>query len=229
MSEINIYYTKHSHTSQIWLRNLYRLRKHVFADRLNWKVSVNNNLEFDEYDNAHATYLIATWAGIPLASLRLINTLNPYMVEGPFRDFFSCKPPKHRLIAEASRFFVDKTRSRALGLAAIPLNDMLLLAMHNHAAEIGLHSIIAVVSKAMARIIHRAGWHYDVLNTGEASPGEVVLLLDMPVTAHNHQRLLDTIYRKCPQPNANMLQWPSRLPEGDSLDSQARELQLCLA
>lgn len=216
MNAIDFYTLDYSATPHAWVADLYGLRKEVFADRLNWKVNVNNGIEFDEYDNERTTYLIGTWEGIPLAGLRLINTLDPYMVEGPFRDFFRCEPPKHALMAESSRFFVDKIRSRHHGLAQVPLTEMLLLSMHNYAAAKGLGSIITVVSNAMGRIVRNAGWHYDVLDTGEASPGEKVLLLDMPVNELNRQRLLATIARKQPLSAAQASLWPHPLQAGDS-------------
>jgi len=121
-----------------WVAELYGLRKHVFADRLNWRVAVRDGIELDEYDSQNTTYLVGLCDGIPLAGVRLINTLEPYMVEGPFRDFFTCVPPKQALMAESSRFFVDKTRSRKLGLAHLPLTEMLLYSMHDHAERTGL-------------------------------------------------------------------------------------------
>ncbi|UCZ83633.1 acyl-homoserine-lactone synthase [Pseudomonas sp. L5B5] len=196
MDKISFYNIDYTNASQDLLGNLYGLRKEVFADRLNWKVNVCGDQEVDEYDNPFATYLVGAYAGIPLASLRLISTLHPYMMEGPFRGFFSLPSPKHGLIAESSRFFVDKTRSRALGLGRLPLTEMLLLAMHSHAAHAGLESIITVVSQAMSRIVHRAGWHYEILDSGQASPGEQVLLLEMPVTEENARRLRETIIAK---------------------------------
>lgn len=215
MKSIEFHALAYSATPHAWVSDLYGLRKEVFADRLNWKVNINNGIELDEYDNERTTYLIGTWDNIPLAGLRLINTLDPYMVEGPFREFFRCQPPKQALMAESSRFFVDKTRSRQLGLASAPLTEMLLLCMHNHAAGNGLESIITVVSAAMGRIVRNAGWHYEVLDSGEASPGERVLLLNMPVNELNRQQLLAGIARKHPLSPRQASQWPHRLPPLD--------------
>ncbi|WP_028695862.1 acyl-homoserine-lactone synthase [Pseudomonas cremoricolorata] len=219
MDEIAFHIVDYSTVPHDWVAQVHQLRKHVFADRLNWKVRVNNGIEEDEFDNPQTTYLLGTWQGIPLAGLRLINTVHPYMVEGPFRDFFRCAAPRHPRIAESSRFFVDKTRSRQLGLAHLPLTEMLLLCMHNHAQSTGLESIITVVSAAMARVVRQAGWHYEVLDTGEASPGERVLLLDMPVTANNRQRLLEAIRRRQPLSDERASQWPRPL---QGLDTQLR-------
>ncbi len=202
-----------------WVAELYGLRKHVFCDRLNWKVTVRNGIELDEYDNWNTTYLVGTCQGIPLAGLRLINTLHPYMVEGPFRDFFRCTPPKRALMAESSRFFVDKTRSRKLGLAHLPLTEMLLFSMHDHGELTGLKSIVTVVSDAMARIVRQAGWHYQILDSGEASPGETVHLLDMPISSSNRLRLLESIARKQPLSSLQTQQWPLSLQLHDVSDN----------
>jgi N-acyl-L-homoserine lactone synthetase len=212
MNNLNFFHTAYANTSQELLSQLYGLRKEVFADRLNWNVNITNGFEYDAYDNAQASYLIGSWQGVPLAGLRLINTLHPYMVEVPFRHFFEYAPPKHALMVESSRFFVDKTRSRALGLAHVPLTEMLLFALHNHAARQGLTSVITVVSHAMSRIVRKAGWDYEVLATGNASPGEKVLLLDMTVTAQNHAQLLTAIAKKYPSMDQRILQWPAAAP-----------------
>lgn len=211
VSQIQFYCIEHANAPHTWLSDLYSLRKSVFADRLNWKVNVRNGIEVDEYDTVQATYIIGAYNGLPLASLRLINTLEPYMLEGPFHDFFAYKPPKNCLIAESSRFFVDKLRSRALGLVNMPLTEMLLLSMHNYAVSVGLTSIITVVNSAMARIVRNAGWQYNMLDSGEARPGEKVLLLDMPVTCQNHQRLVARIAKKCPKPGAALSKWPLKI------------------
>ncbi|MCP1454290.1 acyl-homoserine-lactone synthase [Pseudomonas kilonensis] len=196
MEKVSFHAISYSDASEDLLAELYGLRKEVFSDRLEWRVTTHLGKELDEYDNACATYLVGFYAGQPLSSLRLINTLNPYMVEGPFRNFFKCELPKDPAIAESSRFFVDKTRSRAMGLSHVPLTEMLLLAMHDHAARQNLDSIITVVSHAMSRIVQRAGWHYEVLDIGEASPGEKVLLLNMPVRSENDRSLKQVIESK---------------------------------
>ncbi|WP_122220716.1 acyl-homoserine-lactone synthase [Pseudomonas syringae group genomosp. 3] len=198
------------------LESVYALRKKIFSDRLEWDVHVSHAFEFDAYDNVRATYLVGSWNGIALAGLRLINTCDPYMVEGPFRSFFDYQAPKASLVAESSRFFVDTAVARSLGILQAPLTEMLLFSMHNHAASSGLGSIITVVSKAMARIVRKSGWEYRVLSTGEASPGETVLLLDMPVTADNHQRLLANIALR-QGIGEGLLQWPIALRASDSL------------
>lgn len=206
MDKVSFYSVNYSDASQELMGNLFCLRKEVFADRLDWRVIVNEDREIDEYDNAFSTYLVGIYAGVPLASLRLINTLNPYMAEGPFRGFFNYVLPKNQLIAESSRFFVDKTRSRAFALTRVPITEMLLLAMHSHAARLGLDSIITVVSQAMSRIVLRAGWHYEILDTGEASPGEKVLLLNMPVRPENDWRLKEVIESKNNHPLHKLLE-----------------------
>ncbi|KAA8690642.1 Autoinducer synthesis protein AhlI [Pseudomonas caricapapayae] len=199
------------------LETLYSMRKKIFSDRLEWNVRVSHAFEFDEYDSATATYLIGRWNGIPLAGLRLINTCDPYMLEGPFRCFFDYPAPKNTAMAESSRFFVDTARARSLGILHAPLTEMLLFSMHNHAALSGLQSIITVVSKAMARIVRKSGWEHRVLSSGEASPGETVLLLEMPVTADNHQRLLESIALR-QQVTDDLLRWPVTL----AADASAR-------
>lgn len=65
MEFIEFHALDYSATPHAWVADLYGLRKEVFADRLNWKVNIKNDIEFDEYDNERTTYLIGTWKGVP--------------------------------------------------------------------------------------------------------------------------------------------------------------------
>lgn len=179
------------------LNELLAVRKRVFADRLNWEVSVHGDLECDEYDHPATGYLLGYCLGRLVAGLRLLETTGPYMLEGPFRSFFQRPAPKAWGLLESSRFFVDKTALAELGLSRLPLTSMLLAALHRHVQGLGREAVVTVVSRAMTRIVWRAGWHYQVLEIGLAGPGEPVWLLDMPVTPANLEQLEQTIEQGC--------------------------------
>ncbi len=57
------------------LTSMYRLRRRVFKDRLDWSVSVSGDLEIDIYDALSPTYLLAVSADNEvLGCVRLLPT-----------------------------------------------------------------------------------------------------------------------------------------------------------
>ena len=64
------------------LRSMFAARKSVFVDLLKWDVPVlADRYENDQYDDAHATYLIlADPDGTHLGSARLLPTTRPHIL-----------------------------------------------------------------------------------------------------------------------------------------------------
>jgi acyl homoserine lactone synthase len=169
--------------------DLHVLRKETFKDRLDWKVKVVGDQEIDEYDNHDTVYLVLSCKNVTVGGVRLINTTRPYMVQGPFKSFFKKEGPVERAVVESSRFFVDKKRVRDLNLSGMSVAAMLLFYMHDYGVKNGLDSIVTVVSHSMSRIIKMNGWNFFKIDSGEASPGEVVHLLSLPISVENKSNL----------------------------------------
>jgi acyl homoserine lactone synthase len=169
--------------------DLHVLRKETFKDRLDWKVKVVGDQEIDEYDNHDTVYLVLSCKNVTVGGVRLINTTRPYMVQGPFKSFFKKEGPVERSVVESSRFFVDKKRVRDLNLSGMSVAAMLLFYMHDYGVKNGLDSIVTVVSHSMSRIIKMNGWNFFKIDSGEASPGEVVHLLSLPISVENKSNL----------------------------------------
>lgn len=180
------------------LSDLYGLRKRVFHERLNWKVSVQGEYEMDQYDDGHADYLILTHRTMPVAGVRFINTTHPYMANGVFAPYFSRPLPSQSDVVESSRFFVDKERVQAIGLAAYPLTPMLLKAMVHYAENVGASTILTIVSKPMARIVKNAGCIYEVYDVGYISEREPLYLINLEVSTRNLVSLSRTIKARWP-------------------------------
>jgi len=180
------------------LFDLYGMRKRVFHDRLHWKVQVDGHHEIDQYDDANADYVILSDRTMPLAGVRFINTVHPYMANGVFAPYFKQPLPRQADIIESSRFFVDKNRVREAGLAAYPLTPMLIRAMVSYAQNVGASSILTIVSKPMARIVKQAGCLYEVYDVGHISEREPLYLINLEVSSRHLATLSETIKARWP-------------------------------
>ncbi len=87
----------------------HRLRHECIVQRQSWNVPTIRNMEYDQYDNPAAHYLV--WrdsAGKARGSSRLSPTDRPYMLEEVFPHLVSrTSMPKSHRIWEGSRFCVD--------------------------------------------------------------------------------------------------------------------------
>ncbi|WP_212409419.1 acyl-homoserine-lactone synthase [Erwinia sp. E602] len=87
---------------------MFFLRFETFKERLNWKVVGDSHMEFDEYDNENASYLLGFDCENLVCGVRLIDLKFPNMIINTFSDFFdSINLPQGHFL-ESSRIFVDK-------------------------------------------------------------------------------------------------------------------------
>lgn len=76
------------------LESMHRDRKRVFVDDLGWDLEVSRGLEFDEFDNDAAVYLLVLdAAGEHLGSVRLLPTLGPHLLGDVFPHLCEGAPP----------------------------------------------------------------------------------------------------------------------------------------
>src|SRR5512140_1982520 len=67
------------------LADMYRLRRRVFKDRLDWAVTVSGDMELDIYDALKPTYLLVmTDGGDIVGGVRLLPTTGPTMLADTF-------------------------------------------------------------------------------------------------------------------------------------------------
>jgi acyl homoserine lactone synthase len=92
------------------LASQHRLRHKSIIERQGWNVPSYNDMEYDQYDNPAATYLI--WRDNQLEArgvTRLYPTDRPYMLKESFPHFISTYLPESTNILEGSRFCIDNT------------------------------------------------------------------------------------------------------------------------
>ncbi len=96
----------HRHTQL--MDGMFKLRKKVFADQLQWSVETNGNWERDAYDNLSPVYIIWVKSRKVLGAIRLLPTTGPTLLHDVFVNTFpntaSLSAPG---IWEATRCCVD--------------------------------------------------------------------------------------------------------------------------
>jgi acyl homoserine lactone synthase len=143
------------------LAAMYRLRRRVFKDRLDWSVSVSGEFELDVYDALGPTYLILmSDGGEPVGSVRLLQTTGPTMLADTFSALLGgTAAPCDTRILESSRFCVDTSLAATrCGNGLNRATFALFAAMIEAARGSGVARIVTVTDTRMERILRRAGW-----------------------------------------------------------------------
>jgi N-acyl-L-homoserine lactone synthetase len=146
---------------------MHRLRRRVFRDRLDWKVSVSDGLEIDQYDALTPTCLLGVDRRDVVGCVRLLPTTGPNMLADTFPVSLDGRAaPKNAKIWETSRFCVNTQNVAATAENGLKEATFLLFAaMIEWGKQNDLQAIATVTDLRMERILRRAGWHLDRLGT----------------------------------------------------------------
>jgi acyl-homoserine lactone synthase len=139
------------------LRSMFAARKSVFVDLLKWDVPVlADTYEIDQYDDAHATYLIlADPDGTHLGSARLLPTTRPHILADFYPGLCEQAPPRAPDIQEITRFCLDR-RLRAAERRQV--RDTLVTALVDHALAHGITAYSAIAEMGWLQQILAFGW-----------------------------------------------------------------------
>ncbi|MEH2549122.1 N-acyl-L-homoserine lactone synthetase [Bradyrhizobium sp. AZCC 2262] len=143
------------------LTEMYRLRRRVFKDRLDWAVSISGDLELDIYDALNPTYLLVKSDQDSLVGgVRLLPTTGPTMLADAFPALLGGQAvPRSERILESSRFCVDTKIAAELGGNGLNRATFVLFAaMIEGVRAVNAESIVTVTDVRMERILRRAGW-----------------------------------------------------------------------
>lgn len=150
------------HRHRNLLDRMYRLRKRVFHDELEWDVPVIGEFERDAYDDLSPAYLLWTdeERTTVYGSLRLLPTTGPTLLNDVFRRTY----PKdldlcHPTIWEGTRMCIDADEI-AQDMPEIDPQQamcMMLLALAECGLDNGIHTLISNYEPHMKRIYKRAG------------------------------------------------------------------------
>jgi len=176
------------------LTAMYRLRRRVFKDRLDWSVSVSDDLELDVYDALNPTYLIVTSnEGDVVGCVRFLPTTGPTMLADTFSSLLDGQAmPRSDSILESSRFCVDTKLATDLATNGLSRATFVLFAaMIEQLRAAGADSIVTVTDVRMERILRRAGWALERIGTPKRI-GETMALAGY---LHASEQVLTTMYR----------------------------------
>lgn len=208
---IDIFDVNYSLLSDSRSRELFSLRKKTFKDRLDWIVNCKNDMEYDEYDNSHTTYLFGIHDNLVFCSLRFIEIKYPNMITGVFRSYFNKIELPNGNYIDASRLFIDKDRIQKLELQSYPISTVLFLSMINYSRHKGFEGIYAIVSHPMLIIFKKSGWMISVVEQGLSEKNQRIYLIYMPVDDQNQQILMNRISKSFPVEKNTLDSWPLSL------------------
>lgn len=177
------------------LAAMYRLRRRVFKDRLDWSVSVSGDMELDVYDALNPTYLLVTSnQGDVVGSVRLLPTTGPTMLANTFQALLGChEAPKCARILESSRFCVDTKLATELGENSLNRATFILFAaMIEGLRAARADSIVTVTDARMERILRRAGWPLERI----APPQRIGQTMALAGFLHASDEVLAAMYRQ---------------------------------
>ena len=188
------------HGSQIGRRldlltSMFRLRRRVFKDRLDWTVSVSGDLEIDVYDALNPTYLlVVSDRREVLGCVRLLPTTGPTMLVDTFSHLLGdSTAPRDARVLESSRFCVDTSTHVDLGRGGLSRATFLLFAgMLEEMRRCGAKSIVTVTDARMERILRRAGWPLERLSEPQLL-GQTSALTGF---LHDSDQALQAMYRQ---------------------------------
>lgn len=159
---------------------MYRSRKSVFVDLLGWDVPNDGTVEMDEFDGKNAVYLILLNPkdGSHVASLRLLRTDQPHLLDTVFSKLCDGVIPRGEGVREVTRFCVspkgnahERRRSR----------NALIDAMLTYLEFEGVETLTAVCHLGMLSQVLSAGWDCRPLGLPQEVDGRLTgaLMIDV--------------------------------------------------
>ncbi len=143
------------------LRSMHRDRKRLFVDIFGWDLAHEKGEERDRFDDDSAAYLVlADEEGGHIASVRLLRTDRPHLLDTLFSDLCEGEIPRGGDILEITRLCLPlrkKTRVAARNILARGIID--------YAALAGVASYTAVCHMAFLSELLSAGWRCMEENT----------------------------------------------------------------
>lgn len=189
-------------TEDAVLRAMFAARKSVFVDLLKWDVPViDGRYEIDQYDDAHATYLIlADGAGAHLGSARLLPTVGPHILGDLFPFLCEGAPPRGESILEITRFCLDR---RLQAAERRSVRDALVTELVRHALAHGITAYTAIAEMGWFQQILAFGWRCLPLGMPQLTGGAMLAALRIDIDADTPARLAA----------AGIVAHPAALPE----------------
>lgn len=160
-------------SNHIAFRSMFKARKRVFIDLLKWDVPVlAGQYEVDQFDTRHARYLILVDRDSShLASVRLLPTTRPHILDSIFPALCAADPPRGPRIWELTRFCLGRQLQAAERRV---IRNQLVTALVEHALDNGIETYTGVAEAGWLRQVLSFGWQCRLL--GELQPNGRSLL-----------------------------------------------------
>jgi N-acyl-L-homoserine lactone synthetase len=160
-------------------RSMFAARKSVFIDLLKWNLTaLGGRYEIDQFDDAHARYLILTDAnGEHHASARLLPTTRPHILDTLFPSLCGSDIPRGPKVWEITRFCLGRQLCAA---DRRQVRDQIVSALAVHALKTGIETYTGVAEMAWLQQILSFGWQCRAL--GQPLPSGSALLGALEIT-----------------------------------------------
>lgn len=165
------------------LSAMFEARKAIFVDLLKWDVPVVAGCyEIDQFDNAHAQYLVLTDdAGRHRASARLLQTTRPHILGDMYPQLCSGDVPRSPTIREITRFCIERTLTTAQRRDA---RDALVAKLADHALSERISAYTAVADAVWCKKITGFGWRCTPLGDTHEVAGKRIAALRIDIDTH---------------------------------------------
>jgi acyl homoserine lactone synthase len=139
------------------LAQMYRLRAHVFGERMGWEVAILSGMEIDGYDALSPHYMLVHDEQERLCGCwRLMPTTAPYMLRSTFPQLLHGQPaPVAPQVWELSRFAIVSPEKSGYGFATLALDAM--REVVTFADRMAITSYVTVTTTAVERLLRKAG------------------------------------------------------------------------
>jgi N-acyl-L-homoserine lactone synthetase len=170
------------------LQSMFADRKRLFVDLFGWDVPVvDNQYEIDQFDNAHAVYLIASDDdGSHAASIRLFPTTQPHMLGTLFAHLCPFGVPVDHATWESTRLCLPQRHGAELRRE---LRNVLFSAMVDVALVRGIERYTGVIPDRFRKEVLSLGWQAEPLGPAVRIPGGPIGAFLIHVRSDTPERL----------------------------------------
>lgn len=151
---------------------MFRMRAAVFAERLEWDVTVTDGWEIDRFDAEDPLYLLSVdeHTGALQGAVRLLPTTGPNMLRDVFPVLVPGGAPESPVIWESSRFAVNPAAFDAVDRAEANhvvnrTTIELLCGIVEVCQRAGIEHIVSVFDARMARIFRSVNCAFEIVGT----------------------------------------------------------------
>lgn len=170
------------------LCSMFADRKHLFIDLLGWDLPViDGHYEIDRFDNADAVYLVAVEGdGAHAASLRMMPTTSPHMLEAIFSHLCPLGVPTGENIWETTRLCLPQRHGAN---RRRELRNLLFSVAVDFSLARGIERLTGIVPNRFRTELLSLGWQAEPLGPAVTMAGGTVGAFMVHVRADTPERL----------------------------------------